>query len=73
MTFKNDLTEYKCLCCNKKYQQNFDEKLKERFLNTYKVSNHDNNNFILKKKKGVYPYDYIDDWQKFKETLLPEK
>ena len=47
MTFKNDLTEYKCLCCNKKYQQNFDEKLKERFLNTYKVSNHDNNNFIL--------------------------
>ena len=30
--FKNDLIEYKCLCCNKTYQQKFDEKLKERFL-----------------------------------------
>ena len=33
----------KYLCCNKNYQQKFDEKLKERFLNTYKFSNHDNN------------------------------
>ena len=23
--------------------------------------------------KGVYPYDYIDDWEKFNETSLPEK
>ena len=30
--FKNDLMEYKCLCCNKNYQQKFDEKLKERCL-----------------------------------------
>ena len=30
--FKDDLIEYKCLCCNKNYQQNFDEKLKERFF-----------------------------------------
>ena len=26
--FKDDLIEYKCLCCNKSYQHNFDEKLK---------------------------------------------
>ena len=45
--FKDDLIEYKCLCCNKNYQQTFDEKLKERFFNTHKSSNHDNNNFIL--------------------------
>ena len=25
--FKDDLIEYKCLCCNKNYQQKFDEKL----------------------------------------------
>ena len=31
--FKDDLIEYKCLCCDKNYQQKFDEKLKERFLN----------------------------------------
>ena len=26
---KDNLIEYKCLCCNKNYQQKFDEKLKE--------------------------------------------
>ena len=28
-TFKDDLTEYKRLCCKKSYQKKFDEKLKE--------------------------------------------
>ena len=23
--------------------------------------------------RGVYPYEYMDDWEKFNETLLPEK
>ena len=45
--FKDDLIECKCFCCNKNYQQKFDEKLKERFFNPYKFSNHDNNKFIL--------------------------
>ena len=45
--FKDGLIEYKCLRCNKNYQQKFDEKLRERFLNTYKFSNRDNNRFIL--------------------------
>ena len=45
--FKDNLTQYKCLCCNKNYQNKFDEKLKERFLNTYRFSNHDKNKFIL--------------------------
>ena len=40
--FKDNLIEYKCLCCNKKYQQKFDEKLKEQFFNTYKFFKHDN-------------------------------
>ena len=39
--FKDDLIEYKCSICNKNYQQKFDEKLKERFFNTYKFSNHE--------------------------------
>ena len=24
-------------------------------------------------QKGVYPYEYLDDWEKFNETSLPEK
>ena len=49
-TFKDDLTEYKCLCCNKNYQQKFDEKLMELFLNTHKYFDHDINYYC----KEVY-------------------
>ena len=24
-------------------------------------------------RKGVYPYEYMDEWEKFNKTLLPEK
>ena len=34
LNFKDHLIEYKCLCCNRNYQQKSDEKLKEQFLNT---------------------------------------
>ena len=71
--FEDDLIECKCLCYNKSYQGKFDEKLKERFFNTYKFSNHNNNKIILLLPKGVYPYEYIDDSEKLNETLLPEK
>ena len=47
INFKDDLIKYKCFCCNKNYQHKFDEKLKERFFNTYKFTNHNNNKFIL--------------------------
>ena len=47
--------------------------LKEQFLNTYKFSDHDNNKFTLLLRKGVYPYEYMDDWEKFNETSLPEE
>ena len=40
---KDDLIEYKCLCCNKNYSQKLDKKLKDRFFNAYEFSNHDNN------------------------------
>ena len=36
-------------------------KLQERFCNTYKFSNHDSNKFILLLRKGIYPYEYMDD------------
>ena len=51
----------------------FDEKLKERFFSTHKFSNHNHNKFILLLQKGVYPYEYMDDWEKFNETSLSEK
>ena len=47
--------------------------LKKQFKNTFKFSNNDINRFILLFKKSVYPYKYIDKWEKFSETILPEK
>ena len=38
--------------CNKNDRQKFDEKLNERFFDTYKYSNNDNNKFILLLQKG---------------------
>ena len=29
--------------------------------------------FILLLRKGIYPYKYMDNWEIFSETLLPEK
>ena len=59
--FKDDLTECKCLCCNKNYQRKFHEKLKKQFFNTYKFSNHGNNKFALLLRKDGNPYEYMDD------------
>ena len=61
------------MCCDKSYQRKFEEKLEERFFNTNKFSNPDNNKFILFLRKGAYPFEYMDDWEKFSETSLYEK
>ena len=71
--FKDNLMKYKSLCCNKNYQKKFYENLKKRFFNTYKFSNHGINKFVLLLRKGAYPYEYMDDWEKFNETSLPKK
>ena len=67
------LRKYKCLCCNKNYHKKFDENLKKQLFHIYKFSKNDINKFILLLQKGVYPYECIDDWEKFSETSFPEK
>ena len=44
-----------------------------RFSNTYRLCNNDNEKFILLLRKGVYPYEYIDSWNRFNETEPPWK
>ena len=63
----------KCLCCNKNLQKKFNKNLKKQFTNTYEFSNDDIIKHILLLRKGVHPYEYMDDWEKFNETSLPEK
>ena len=73
MNFKNGLRGCKCSCCDNNYQEKFDEKLKERFFNTYKFPNHDNNKFVLLLQKDIYFSEYMNDWEKLNKTSLPEK
>ena len=54
-------------------KKNFNKELIQRFANTYEFCNGDLNKFILLLRKGVYPYEYMDSWQRFDETSLPDK
>ena len=31
------------------------------------------NKFVLLSRKGAYPYEYMDSWERFNETSLPSK
>ena len=70
---KDNLIKNKCLSCNNDYSNWLDGKLNKRFKNTFKFSDNDISKFILLLRKGVCPYEYMDDWEKFNKTTLPEK
>ena len=68
-----NLIKYKCLVCNRDYSNKIDEKSTKELKNTFTFSYNDINKSILLLKKVVYPYKYVDDWEKFNEATLPEK
>ena len=47
--------------------------IKKQFKDTFKFSNNNINKFILLLRRGVHPFEYMDDQEKFNETTLPEK
>ena len=64
---------FRCYSCKKNYEKDFNKELIERFANIYEFCNGDFNKFILLLRKGVYPYEYMDNWERFDETSLPDK
>ena len=44
------------------------EVLIKKFSSIYQFFNSDLNEFIFLLRKGVYPYEDIDNWEKFDET-----
>ena len=45
----------------------------KKFSNIDRFCNGDINQFVLLLRKGVYPYEYMDNWERFDETSLPDK
>ena len=69
----NETLLLKCIDCNKEYEKVLNNELIGRFANTYKFCDNDLDKFIMLLLKGVYPYEYIDEWDKFNEKVLPGK
>ena len=58
---------------HRNYKKDFNKEIIKRFANIYEFCNEDINKFILLLRKGVYPYEYIDSWERFDETSLSDK
>ena len=70
---KNEKLLFKCFNCNNYYKKKFNKELIKKFKNTYSFCSNDLDKFILLLRKGVYPYEYMDNWERFNETSLPSK
>ena len=57
----NETLSFECLDCKKEYQKNINNKLKEKFSNVYEFCGYDLNKFVSLLRKGVYPYEYMDE------------
>ena len=70
--FKNNRLNYSCKECKGTSTKSIN-KLIENFPSIYKICNGGLNKFALLLRKGVYPYNYMDSWEKCDEKSLPDK
>ena len=62
----------KCKECGKRCFESINGSIKD-FTILYQFCDGDLNKFVLSLRKGVYPYEYMDSWERFDETSLPDK
>ena len=71
---KIDRLIYRCRECKEKHKIPIPiEGLIKKFPGTYQFCKGNLNKFILLLRKGVYPYEDMDNWGKFDGTTLPPK
>ena len=58
---------------NNKNLEISNDTLIKKFHNTYQLCDNDFDKFNLLLRKGVYPYEYMEEWEKFNEDKLPDK
>ena len=73
MSVKDDQLNSWCFECKKNYKKYFNKELIKRSANSYEFCNGDVNKFILLLRKGIYPYEHMNNWERFDERSLPDK
>ena len=64
---------FRCFECKKSYKKDFNKESIKRFASIYEFCNKDINKYILLLRKDFYPCEYMDSWERFDETSLPDR
>ena len=63
---------YKCKQCKEEWENPINELIK-KFPSIYQFCDGNLNRFVLSLRKGVFPYEYMNSWERFNETSLTPK
>ena len=70
---KNEKLILECFNCKQRYRKKLNKGLIKRFASTHEFCDKYLNKFILLLRIVVYPYEYVDNWERFNETSLSSK
>ena len=73
MKFDDNQLIARCFECKTNYNNDLNIELINRFSSLHDFCNKDINKFMLLLRKRFYPCEYIDSWERFNETSLPDK